>query len=420
MMKDVFARKSRGTEGFTLIELLIVIAIIALLIGILLPALGEARRYAKLVVCQANEKSYATAVNSYASERKDRLPGMDWRRGTKPPRDIPGKSFAEWPQAPDAVFATDQEAAAHQVVYIIRKKTGLPEDKAAVPPGWIPYILYSHIPLNDFIGGNLPSPVASCSEDAWRQSIARNWKDPEATGLPYPANGGDGSNSNWRWPFSTSYQIHSAHWGPQKAGYQVMSPESGKLLTPAMWYPTGSPPAGGGGSYYASSGDPNLPNQYGMNKLSDVRFPSQKTVASDEFARHFGRRPQYYSSPDARQPLMFYDGSVRVIRTGDCTPGWDPSSAGRRQNMSARLSYVKDRQPYDPQLFPSFSNNPEKYKVVAGWYKYTRGGLLGWDIPRGPGPSPNSRISALVGKDDSLSLTANNPENELDTSDKSW
>jgi prepilin-type processing-associated H-X9-DG protein/prepilin-type N-terminal cleavage/methylation domain-containing protein len=57
-------------SAFTLIELLVVISIIALLIGILLPALGVARDTARGNACLANILSMGQALNMYAAESK--------------------------------------------------------------------------------------------------------------------------------------------------------------------------------------------------------------------------------------------------------------------------------------------------------------------------------------------------------------
>ena len=68
----VYTRHSR--KAFTLIELLVVISIIALLVGILLPALGAARRSAQDIKCLSNERQMLVGFFGYTASSDGILP----------------------------------------------------------------------------------------------------------------------------------------------------------------------------------------------------------------------------------------------------------------------------------------------------------------------------------------------------------
>ncbi|MBO4632113.1 MAG: prepilin-type N-terminal cleavage/methylation domain-containing protein, partial [Lentisphaeria bacterium] len=59
---------------FTLVELLIVIAIIAILTALSLPALNRARERAKSIDCVSNLKQIQLALNGYANDSQDAFP----------------------------------------------------------------------------------------------------------------------------------------------------------------------------------------------------------------------------------------------------------------------------------------------------------------------------------------------------------
>lgn len=60
-------------RGFTLIELLVVVSIIALLVSILMPALGRARQQAQSVLCKTNLRTIGLAEVLYATDNNDYL-----------------------------------------------------------------------------------------------------------------------------------------------------------------------------------------------------------------------------------------------------------------------------------------------------------------------------------------------------------
>jgi prepilin-type N-terminal cleavage/methylation domain-containing protein/prepilin-type processing-associated H-X9-DG protein len=88
-------------KGFTLVELLVVIGIIALLIAMLMPALGMARESAHRTQCASNLRTLAIGVMLYSDVNHNAFPGI----GTDPEQPTDWIYFAPWDGTPYDTFA---------------------------------------------------------------------------------------------------------------------------------------------------------------------------------------------------------------------------------------------------------------------------------------------------------------------------
>jgi prepilin-type N-terminal cleavage/methylation domain-containing protein/prepilin-type processing-associated H-X9-DG protein len=338
----------RKRFGFTLVELLVVIAIIAILVALLLPALGAARRAARLTLCNTQLQQMGVSSASYAIDHKDLIWNYSWKI-----RDAASSPFADL-----TTVGSDMDAARSQYVDIFRRLTGRPMNVEAT---LLPQILYGHFVLFDYLAARLPEPIYACPSDRVRVAWARDVDAymagaaapyPAAVATPIPP--GDRSV---RWAFSSTYEATiSAFDGLQSSSVNAGNPDvSRRLRNIATNHFTFSP-----------TGNWLLRQQ----NLTMVTYPSQKVFLHEGHARH-EKRETYYAYPGAKVNVLFFDGSTSYKSNRDANPGWDPWAPASPGGYSYR--YVPDR-------WEAPAVGPAGYDQVFGFYRYTRGGLRGIDF----------------------------------------
>ena len=92
VQRNVFGDQREGSterSAFTLIELLVVVAVIAILIGVLLPALGKARRATQRIQCGNSQRQLVMMFTNYAVDNKQSYPMVMWGLGALNDRRLP-------------------------------------------------------------------------------------------------------------------------------------------------------------------------------------------------------------------------------------------------------------------------------------------------------------------------------------------
>jgi len=314
------------SRAFTLIELLVTLAIIALLVGILLPSLARARGTARDLQSRANLKALASAHAGYNADNEDRIPTF-----------------------------TDPSVTG-QMQRILRRRTGRTDIDEAIRRR--PFVRYTHLALIDHLASDLPNPMlvnpANRSLVEWSddpQAAEENGQLPYQSAFVPPRFDDDEGWRDWgviqAFAYGTSYQSTAAAWCADAD-------------------PTFSPDPQNANFYAPPRGRRANRNQ---RLATGVLFPSNKIHLFEEYDFQSDPRGIFCLYPQASTVTLQFDASVRKQRTEELNAGWSPANPGEVATQRYR--------PMDK--FPAWADGKPATRLLAR-HRFTREGLRGLDF----------------------------------------
>ncbi len=155
-------KRNNRRRGFTITELLVVIGLIALLIGILLPALAAVKSGGLMTKSMANMRQIATWMRLYSSDNREFIvpSQFDYNDNT-----YPGKVRSII--TPGFGHGVEHDGTWSDILWTVNEVARFPEAQVPPPAGSGHEYRFDSpdIELYNIVGGNLPNPFRSAAQN---------------------------------------------------------------------------------------------------------------------------------------------------------------------------------------------------------------------------------------------------------------
>lgn len=339
-------------RAFTLLETAAVVGMVSLLLGVLAPAVKQARVSARGSVSAGNLAFIGQGTAMYAMDNQGRLFSYTW-----------GPGVHVMPDGKQKTASDAQDAASWQQTEILMRRTGRIEgpDRILNFNTRLNHRRFTHLILMDYLDVPFPSAQFADPLDANLLQWQANPTDttaannipyaPGATVLPGydSAQGWNNPGARQRWAFASSYQRTVSAWNPDGIGGEpAFAPIAS---TPHLAVATGN----------------GIDLLSGRN-FAEIAFPSAKVHMFEEFDRRQAGSP-YFAYDHATPLKVMFDGSINDRPSGEANPSWN--SANGKQEW---------RQTYVPiHTFPVPLDGLGSTTLLSQRYRWTTGGLKGTD-----------------------------------------